>query len=190
MADVFHAGIDYGSKLAGTTCICFREGDRLKILQSKKGEDADEFILAWAQRHRPTHLFLDAPLSLPSVYSGEGNDYFYREADRQLGAMSPLFLGGLTARAMRLCRMLAGANIQTVEVYPAALVKQLAAQKHYKKSIPSFKKELKQHMRAVVLPAIANWHQTDSTLAWLSGERFLQNKVLRYGSDSEGIVWV
>ncbi|MCU0420505.1 MAG: DUF429 domain-containing protein [Cyclobacteriaceae bacterium] len=188
MTTPFHAGIDYGSKMAGTTCLCFRDGNRLKIRQSKKGEDADEFILAWAQRHRPAHIFLDAPLSLPSVYTGEGSDYFYREADRQLGAMSPMFLGGLTARAMRLRSVLGRENIHTREVYPAALARELGLQKHYKKDIPLFKKALKKHVPSVVLPPIANWHQADSLLAWLSGTRFLSGHARVVGLVHEGTI--
>ncbi len=188
MAKVFHAGIDYGSKLAGTTCICFRDGTRLKILQSKKGEDADLFIATWAKDHMPTHVFLDAPLSLPSVYSGKGTDYFYREADRQVGAMSPMFLGGLTARAMRLRSLLAPANIHTVEVYPAALVKELSLQKHYKKDIALFKKALKTHLPLAALLPIANWHQADSALAWCSGERFLLGTANLIGQVDEGVI--
>ena len=37
-------GIDYGSKLAGTTVICYKKEGRLQLLQSEKKSDADAFV--------------------------------------------------------------------------------------------------------------------------------------------------
>ena len=37
-----HFGIDYGSKLAGTTVICFAHNKHLEFIQSEKKQDADE----------------------------------------------------------------------------------------------------------------------------------------------------
>lgn len=89
-----HLGIDYGSKLAGTTAICYQEGDALTIIQSEKKQDADRFINDTVESLKPEQIFIDAPLSLPAAYFGNGDDYFYRDCDRQLKAMSPMFLGG------------------------------------------------------------------------------------------------
>ena len=74
------AGIDYGSKLAGTTAIAFVENNLACLLQSERKQDADSFIREWVSAWNPTHLFLDAPLSLPGVYRGLPwcNDFFYR----------------------------------------------------------------------------------------------------------------
>ncbi len=95
-------GIDYGAKLAGTTAISFVENNQIKTVQSVRKQNADTFCLDWISRLKPDFIMIDAPLSLPLAYFGKGDDYFYRQADRELKAMSPLFLGGLTARAMRL----------------------------------------------------------------------------------------
>ena len=99
-----HIGIDYGAKLAGTTAICFEQSGQLKIWQSEKKKDADKFVQESIKQLQPTTVFIDAPLSLPLAYFGEGENYFYRECDKILKGMSPMFLGGLTARAMRLAK--------------------------------------------------------------------------------------
>lgn len=95
-----HIGIDFGSKLAGTTALCIGEaGEQLQVSSSEKGQDADLFLMAALEGKAPATLCIDAPLSLPLAYRqpNENSDFFYRKADRQAKAMSPLFLGGLTA---------------------------------------------------------------------------------------------
>src|SRR5215212_2962102 len=98
------AGVDYGSKLAGTTAIAVLEGNTITVHQSLKKQDADLFLTGLLKKYRPSVVGFDAPLSLPGVYRGmkDKNDYFYRTADRELTCMSPMFLGGLTARAIKL----------------------------------------------------------------------------------------
>jgi hypothetical protein len=91
-------GVDYGSKLAGTTVTCTLDAPsgQVHFQKSAPREDADAFLRNYLLQSQPAFIFLDAPLSLPGVYRGLAGcrDYFYREADRQLGAMSPMFLGG------------------------------------------------------------------------------------------------
>ena len=90
-----HFGIDYGSKLAGTTVITYDIDRVLYQLQSDKKSDADKFVLNHVTDLKPDAIYLDAPLSLPKAYFGEGDDFFYRKGDKELRAMSPMFLGGL-----------------------------------------------------------------------------------------------
>ncbi len=191
------AGADYGSKLAGTTVIAAYQHGEVKFIHSAKKQDADQMILDWALQHRPARLFLDAPLSLPGVYSGkEGfTDYFYRQADRQLKAMSPMFLGGLTARAMRMAAQLRKSGIETIETYPAALARELGLGKEgYKKSkahLPSFREQLLVHLPVGLPPKpLDSWHQFDALLALLSGLRFLEGRHLAYGQEEEGLIVV
>ncbi|MEL7021272.1 MAG: hypothetical protein AAGK47_06685, partial [Bacteroidota bacterium] len=118
-------GIDYGSKLAGTTVIAHWQAMKTTPLlyQSKKKRDADRFLLDWISEQRPTHIFLDAPLSLPGIYSQlpDCTNYFYRAGDIALRAMSPMFLGGLTARAMQLQSRIKPLGAQVIEIYPSHL---------------------------------------------------------------------
>ncbi|MEM6380094.1 MAG: DUF429 domain-containing protein, partial [Bacteroidota bacterium] len=132
-----HVGIDYGSKMAGTTVIAFARADgKIEFYQSEKKKDADKMIETWLMEHSIKLVFIDAPLSLPKVYqkpTASGN-YFYRKADAELRAMSPMFLGGLTARAMRLKAVLSEEACQLFEVYPGQLAKHLELPKEkYKK---------------------------------------------------------
>lgn len=191
-------GIDYGSKLAGTTAIAWTYNRKdVFFAQSKKGGDADAFIKDKIASLQPASIHIDAPLSLPGVYKNlPGFDnYFYRQADRELGAMSPLFLGGLTARAMQLAAYLAVEKISCIEVYPAALAYELGIKsKGYKKEKSSFsvllatlcqKYELK-------LPAemSASWHCFDALLALLTGLRIERQLVRLYGNKAEGFIYV
>jgi len=187
-------GIDYGSKLAGTTSICFEVDNKLVFLQSEKKKDADKMIIQFFENLRIKQVFFDAPLSLPRAFFGEGEDFFYREGDSAIGAMSPMFLGGLTARAIKLKTTFEKTGISFFEAYPGGLAKELnIKEKGYKKDSEqlifltefiskNFDLKLKKHP--------SNWHQFDSLLAFVVGLRFNANQALFFGDEGEGGIWV
>ncbi len=187
------AGIDYGSKLAGTTVICVvDETLQCKFYSSVKGSDADAFIKETIVKFGIPLVFLDAPLSLPGKYFGKGDSYFYRQADVELKAMSPMFLGGLTARAMQLQEELNDLNIQVHETYPSALVKDLNLQHYSKKGGLN---ELNVFLQSLQLPdftwdaaKIQNWHHVDALLAAFSGYRYSNNQAKQIGNPAEGLI--
>lgn len=191
-------GIDYGSKLAGTTVVAFANNDNVvEFATSEKKKDADKFLLNIAADLNPKSIFLDAPLSLPGVYTmpEQYDNYFYRASDQLLKGMSPMFLGGLTARAMRLKKQLEQQNIQVFETYPA-----IHAQRFELKKL-NYKKQL-QYIDGVVdflhkaLPfsfdnqQIKSWHQVDALLAYYSGFRFMNSEIEQFGEENEGVIWV
>lgn len=187
------AGIDFGSKLAGTTVLAWFDGHKVQLLQSAKGQDADALLEKWVTDKQISRVFMDAPLSLPGVYNGEGSDYFYRAGDRELGAMSPLFLGGLTARAMRLAAGWRRAGLEVNEAYPGALWKVMGDKKlAYKKDLADLSGclALLQLHWQVKLPAVVNWHQFDALLALTTGFRHTQGKAKAYGDPHEGCIYV
>lgn len=187
------AGADYGAKLAGTTVLAFVQNETIQFLQSEKKRDADAFLHQNIQRLHINQLFLDAPLSLPGVYQKLPNhhDYFYREADKALNAMSAMFLGGLTARAMRLQHQLALESIEVIETYPAYWAKQFGLKEY-------FYKKQKMHLAACtafLLPQldlpykiapIENWHQMDALLAFYSAWRHQKGESIMIGNKEEG----
>jgi predicted nuclease with RNAse H fold len=189
--DMNWAGIDYGSKLAGTTCITLLSDQTFHTLQSKKGADADQWLESVVREYGIKKIFIDAPLSLPAAYfDASADDFFYRKADRALSAMSPMFLGGLTARAMRLKRTWMLHGVVVYETYPAALSKELNLVQ-YKNDISLFTKELMalKGFNENALPDIQNWHQVDSLLAWYSGWR-MENQLANVIGDQEGTIIV
>lgn len=192
------AGIDYGSRLAGTTRIAsVNDMGAVESIASQKGQDADALILSWASRARPSRIFLDAPLSLPRIYrfpDSEG-DYFYRQADKALQAMSPLFLGGLTARAMRLSAQLRQDGILVFEVYPAHLARILGIRgSGYKEKQASPADLVRELASACPFPIeqlpIPDWHAFDAALALWSGCRFTSGQALSFGDSDEGLIHV
>ncbi len=191
------AGIDYGSRLAGTTVIAFlNEENAIEFAVSKKNKDADRFILDWVVEYQPTHIFLDAPLSLPGIYSNLTGyqDFFYRQADQVLKAMSPMFLGGLTARAMQLKTRLSKQNIQTFEVYPGYLAKVLELDrtlyKKQKEHIPLIATTLSRSLDLPLASLPSDWHHVDALLALLSGIRYSRGQHLTFGNSQEGLIIV
>jgi predicted nuclease with RNAse H fold len=186
-------GIDYGSKMAGTTAIAWVDGEgKLVTDQSEKKRDADAWLKTLIKDLAPGAVYLDAPLSLPGSYYGKSADYFYRECDRILGAMSPMFLGGLTARAMKLA---ADLPMSVHETYPAALVKALLLSAYYKKKDKEALKDFFRTWTAVAPKSLQgnlppNWHQMDALLAWHSGWRHAQGKAQLIGRPSEGVIVV
>jgi predicted nuclease with RNAse H fold len=191
------AGIDYGSKMAGTTVMAIgHPQEEPFLIQSAKKQDADQLILQTLVQEQVEMVFLDAPLSLPGVYRGLPGctDYFYRAGDRQVNAMSPMFLGGLTARAMQLTQKLKEKGIQTWEVYPGYLAQQLGFKElGYKKGkdLSPLLEELQQAAPFVFSKAnISNWHAFDALLAYLSGHRYLAGEAELFGDSTEGLIVV
>lgn len=192
------AGIDYGSKLAGTTVIAHLKDGIVSFSSSTKKKDADQFLLAWIDHHKPEALFLDAPLSLPGVFrSLEGyDDYFYRAADRAVGGMSPMFLGGLTARAMRLSQLIQAKGVEVVEIYPSKLAEiyELKAINYKKKKIDLLPNIA--HFRTIhphlnfKQDDILSWHHFDALLALASGIRFSKQEHMVFGKEEEGTITV
>ena len=180
------AGIDYGSKKSGNTVICYQINGELNLLRSKKSEDADQWLHDIINSISVTHLFIDAPLSLPGIYTGNGDDYFYRKADRDLKAMSPMFIGGLTARAMKFARDMTQKGISVFESYPAAYVKEEKL-KGYKSEEPlAFAKKI---YPEVVLSNINSMHHVDALICWLIGRNHITNKARKAGKSQEGIIY-
>jgi uncharacterized protein len=191
------AGIDYGSKLAGTTVIAWQEQDRVHFRGSVKNQDADAMILAWAAKHMPSLIMLDAPLSLPAVYRGMAgfSDYFYRQADQQLRAMSPMFLGGLTARAMKLKAELTGMKVDVRECYPREVCRLEGWRGVYGKA----QKEPVEPFIALLLEKMAlhltepphlSWHHADALLALRSAQRLQSGHIQAFGDEKEGQIWI
>jgi len=190
-------GIDYGSKLAGTTVIARvrAESTKVQFVQSLKKKDADQFILDQLASEPPTVIFLDAPLSLPAAYFGKGDDYFYRSADRELKAMSPMFLGGLTARAMRLKKQLNNQGHQVIEAYPGGLARHLALPKdQYKKQkiyLPSILELITTKIPIkFVASDLITWHHVDALLACWTGWRYHEGIAENFGIAEEGQIWI
>ncbi len=183
-------GIDYGAKMAGTTALAWIEKSKISILQSEKKQDADTFILQVVSAIKPSIIFLDAPLSLPPAFTNSSSsDYFYRQGDKELGAMSPMFIGGLTARAMKLKRTLAESNIQIFETYPAGLNKKVLESKYYKNDLQQFEKAINKKLtefNVKLKPRLTNWHQMDAVLTLLSALRWQRGEYLTFGDDGEG----
>lgn len=184
-------GIDYGSKLAGTTVIAQYDGGHVSLLHSQKKQDADAMIWAQAQATPPDFVFLDAPLSLPGVYRDLPGyaDYFYRDVDKAVKGMSPLFLGGLTARAMQLRARLA--PIPVHETYPALVARQWALKDwNYKKQQVHLLEVWAQVAHRlpfdVDTEAVTSWHALDAVLALYSAYRYAHQQHETIGHPEEG----
>ncbi|MEL6987103.1 MAG: hypothetical protein AAGK97_04665 [Bacteroidota bacterium] len=185
-------GIDYGSKMAGTTAICFLENNQFKIVQTKLKEDADAFIHAFIKTHEVSLVAMDAPLSLPFAFFEKGNDYFYRACDRALSAMSPMFLGGLTARAIKLKKEIETSNLKFIEVYPSIRGKVLSKEiyKKDKLNIEAYLSILKENMTHSFIEEPKNWHQIDAALALMIGLDYQNGKAESHGMPEEGLIWI
>jgi predicted nuclease with RNAse H fold len=187
-------GIDYGSKLAGTTVLAWYNGQQFGIEQSQPKADADAWLEKRMAELQPEAIFLDAPLSLPAVYAQQGaDDYFYRQADRELQCMSPMFLGGLTARAMRLAAQWRKQGFAVYEAYPAAVWREIGSSKLlYKKDLADLA-ACYTHcctILALPFPEPTNWHQFDALLALITALRWQSGAVKCYGHSHEGQIYV
>lgn len=194
MTKLTHLGIDYGSKLAGTTVAAWVENNQIVWRQTEKKKDADAFLIALLKELKPSSVFIDAPLSLPLAYTDHSkDDFFYRTCDRELRAMSPMFLGGLTARAMKLKYHFSDHKpLQFFETYPAGTVRQnnKLLPLYLKKNIEilPFQKALLECIPFAINTDFVNWHQVDAVLAWWTGYRYLQGDAITVGDAEEGLI--
>jgi len=192
-------GVDYGSKLSGNTVLCIFDHGRIHFMSVDKGVDADAFLLNAAHHFKPERIAIDAPLSLPGVYRGlEGCDnYHFRAADLELNAMSPMFLGGLSARAMQLTATLKERNIEVLETYPRALAR------HFKLEALGYQGsklalvQCRTQLRALLNPAIGldcgdvtDWHHLDALLALMSCLNYTSGTHQAFGRADEGQIVV
>jgi predicted nuclease with RNAse H fold len=196
--DLKHAGIDYGARLAGTTAVAVLQDNALQVWQSSKGEDADAWLLKLIPELGAGTVMLDAPLSLPAVYrlhpTPPEADFFYRACDREVKAMSPMFIGGFTARAIRLTAQFASQGIRVMETYPSQLARLLfhpeEGYKNGKAPSTAFIQKLQSMLPFPIKSELLSWHQADALLAWYSGLRLSQGQAVQYGSAAEGLIVV
>ena len=187
-------GVDFGARYAGTTAICYDEGDGLVIEQTSKKQDADKFVIdRIASLKDVSHVMFDAPLSLPKAYFGAGDDFAYRKADRMLHAMSPMFLGGLTARAMRIQYQLSQIGVKCIEVYPAAFVArhQRLSALYNKKDITlihDFLAQINAALTSKILTIPNSWHMADALICYHIGQQYFEGNHHTAGDESEGII--
>jgi uncharacterized protein len=188
------AGLDYGSKLAGTSVLALLQPEgKVELFCSTPKRDADAFLMQLLLEHSPRRVFIDAPLSLPGVYQKLPgySDFFYRRADRALRAMSPLFLGGLTARAMQLNDKMIPHKIQFLETYPAGWVRFFGTDVwgyRAKGGDPElFCKKLTCNSPFLTrLSACTTWHHADALISLLSGLRYENQTHSTFGAAEEG----
>jgi len=180
-------GIDYGSKLAGTTAVAFLQNDNIIIVQSRKKQDADAMITELVESLNPDSIFIDVPLSLPAAYlnPSENSDYFFRDCDKTLSAMSPMFLGGLTARGMKLKAELNICGIAVYETYPSAIARELGISDWL-----TVHHEITRLFRNICIQPPINKHQADALLCYLSGFRFQNHTAQIVGNASEGLIYI
>ena len=183
-------GIDFGARTAGTTVVCSREDSIFRFQRCNKGKDADAWLDDTVKALQPDAIYIDAPLSLPGAYFGRGSDHFFRQADRIAGGMSPMFLGGLTARAIRLAEQWRAAGISVMEVYPGAHIRQ----EWGTLDIPSGKTIPHDTLRVMAgtfelpPPEPDDRHAADAWLCWLIGHRHRQGTAHVAGDPVEGVI--
>lgn len=192
-------GIDFGSKLAGTTVISIFKNGSIYFLDVDEGVDADDFILKAADHFKPNYVFIDAPLSLPGRYKGclGLDDYMFRRADKELKAMSPMFLGGLTARAIRLKDLLEEMDIKVMETYPKVLATRFSLQNLGYKANSTHLNICRSKLQDALNPNInmdcsdiKTWHHLDSLLALMSAMNYKSGTADIYGDEREGLIIV
>ena len=178
-------GIDLGSKTSGTTAICYLR-DKLQIGLCPEQMNADQYLLNCIEETEPDEIWIDAPLSLPAAYYGNGDDFFYRKCDRKLGGMSPMFLGALTARAIKLATHWRTQDIEVNEVYPAHIGKKIEASKYRgsEHDLVAFNELLSIRLTRSV--KCSNWHEIDAVLAWWTGHLNKETSIQWIGDEEEG----
>jgi predicted nuclease with RNAse H fold len=191
------AGVDYGSKTSGFTCVAFIKENKIHLHQAAKNKNADLWLKGLFERYEPRLIGIDAPLSLPGALRGLSgfSNYHYRLADIETRAMSPMFLGGLTARAIELRTWIQSRlSSVAIEVYPKLAAEGLNLDmKRYKKdktylfyALTALQEKVTWSMDGL---EVSNWHQYDALLALYTAEKFNRKTCSSYGNEEEGLIY-
>jgi predicted nuclease with RNAse H fold len=192
-------GIDFGSKLTGNTVIAILQDEEILFLDTEPKVDADEFILNAAKHFKPSLIFIDAPLSLPGVYRQipDCDNYHFRKADLACRAMSPMFLGGLAARAIELKAKLENLGAEVKETYPRIMANRFDLKDIGYKSSKGALKECALVLRDLFkspykfnLGDLKTWHHLDALLALMSAMAYLSDQHEVFGDPREGQIMV
>jgi predicted nuclease with RNAse H fold len=177
--------------------LCYNTFHEVRFILSSKNSDADSFILNEILHIDPDIVLIDAPLSLPGVYKHINGyvDYFFRKCDSEMKAASPMFMGGLTARAIGLKKQLNDFGFQVYETYPRKTLELLSLPVQiYKQKIVDLDSMLDIFMQKVSIALnkrlITTWHHFDSLLAFFSGLRYMSQESRIFGKADEGLVYV
>jgi len=192
-------GIDYGSKLSGNTVIAIFRENKIFFMDVDAKVDADQFIRNAVEHFKPETVFIDAPLSLPGVYKNPESfsDYHFRVADRETQAMSPMFLGGLAARAMDLGAWIKEQSIDVRETYPKLMANRFDLKKHGYRTNKNALKECTKRVNGCIkeplefnATEVKTWHHLDALLALMSALSFHCGDFKTYGDPAEGLIYV
>ena len=165
------------------------ENRNLYSLLCPEKKDVDEWLYEFLSTSNAKKVFFDAPLSLPRIYFDEEDEkstHHYRQADIELKAMSPMFLGGLSARAIALKKRCGKKGMIFYETYPKAVLLQRFSGMTKDQALLSIEKELGYLIEQKDLSE----HQKDSLLAWYAGKKNLDGESFIYGREIEGQIFV
>ena len=190
-------GVDYGSKTSGFTCAAIINDVGISVYQATKNKDADKWLKDLLEPLKPNVIGIDAPLSIPGALREiDGfTNYHYRKADLEAKAMSPMFLGGLTARAIELAQWLRQTTAsKVIEVYPKLTAQELQLDsKRYKKD-KAFLPEAKDALASdtgwnLDGVEVDNWHRFDALMALRTAELYINEKANTLGDKAEGLIY-
>ena len=189
--------VDFGSKTSGfTAAALFNSEGRISLHQALKGSNADVWLKELIKRHTPDIIAVDAPLSLPGVYARtEGcTNYHYRQCDLEVSAMSPMFLGGLTARAIEMKDWIhATLRAEVIEIYPKLVAQDLGLDKRYKKDFAYLTEALDilsaELSGSLDASQVTNWHRFDALLALRTASKYAAGAAKKIGLETEGIIY-
>ncbi len=183
-------GIDFGAKNRRTTAYCWQENALLHVELCPAKIDVDAWLYQEMIKAGVQAVFIDAPLSLPKIYfdpEDTQSTHHYRRADIELKAMSPLFLGGLTARAIALASKLKKSQIACYETYPKAVRNQRFSGKERQEALVDLQKSASVQIENISSLSV---HAQDSVFAWFAGYMYMQKQSLIFGRQEEGQIFL
>jgi len=122
-----------------------------------------------------------------------------REVDRELWATNhsvsaPMFLGGLTARAIKLQSLWEKDGLQCFETYPGHTSKTLGLSdlgyKKEKENLPVALQKIAEKHTHLQWPEVNNWHAFDALLALLAALQYQAGAHSTVGDPEEGLIFL
>lgn len=193
-------GINFSSKLSGNTVICLLSKNKIFFIDVDEDVDADIFIYNAAKHFQPEIIFLNAPLSIPGVFRSVNSccDHQYRQADKEICGISPMIIGGVTARAMELKQKLESEfNTKVYETSSKAQAENYGLlTKGFKcgrKELLECRFEITSHLDKNLMincQDIKSWDHLNALLSLITAIRFVNGEAHTHGISEEGVIYV
>ncbi|MCH8555192.1 MAG: hypothetical protein LAT76_08545 [Schleiferiaceae bacterium] len=193
------AGVSLGGKYTGDSALAIYSNGQILIVQPDEGVDSDAFSTQVIEQFAPEIITIDAPITIPGALTKTSGcfDYHFRQADKECGCISPMIIGGRTARAIELKSVWEKLGKEVYETSPRLLARDFGLREMGYRKTGLHLRNCAALLKASFNPDInlaerdiSNWTRLDALLALMTAMKIETKTATSIGNPEEGLIWV